>query len=238
VNEYHNTIFAETSLKELFLLESLTSKDYLDLKGYYQTNDTIQISENLIDLADYFANKCNEKLGNYQDCINWYENKILYSQSEDDSIFATIDLGYLYLAIQNSGLKQLYSGNRIQLIPENKIKFEENRDYLLALLPGTNVIDPKRKQLQNLGLGKLLQNNPNPFTSKTEIWYRIEKRSQVAIRITDQTGKQLKMIKLGTINLGLNKFDFASDGLSSGLYFYSLIIDGNLSDTKKMNIIR
>ncbi len=238
VNEHHNTIFAESSLKELFRVESLTSDDYQGLKEYYLTNDSINIAENLSALANYLANKCDEKLGNYQECISWYENMILYSESEEDSIFAVIDLGYLYLLMQNSGLKSIENGNLKQFVPESKSKFEGQRDYLLTLLPGKTINNPTKTQLKNLVSGSLLQNIPNPFINQTEIWYKIEKSANVMISISDQTGRIIKQLKLGLVNGGTNKVDFTSEGLASGMYYYSLVIDGKLSDTKKLTIIK
>lgn len=238
VQEYHNTIFAESSLKELYRVEELTSNDYNTLKQYYLTNDSINIASNLIELADNLANKCNEKLGNYQDCINWYENKILTSQSEDDSIFAAIDLGYLYLLMQNSGLKSTQTGQLKAFIPENQSKFEENRDYLLSLLPGKSIDNPGIMPIKNLPFGKLLQNNPNPFIDNTEVWYKLEKEANVTINISDFSGRFIKRVVVGSANSGINKVLVNSEGLSSGVYLYSLVIDGVISDTKKMSIIK
>jgi len=238
VNEHHATVYAESSLKELFRIESITSDDFQGLKEYYLENDSINAAENLTALASYLANKCNEQLGNYQECITWYENMILNAESEEDSIFAVIDLGYLYLLIQNSGLKSVETGNLKQFVPENQNKFEGQRDYLLTLLPGKDMSNQNPIQLKNLAPGSLLQNYPNPFMANTEIWYNIETSANVLITITDQTGRTLKQLKLGFVNKGAHKVDLTSDGLASGIYYYSLVIDGKLSDTKKLTIIK
>ncbi len=238
VNEYHSTLFAESSLKELFRIESMTSDNYQGLRDYYLANDSILVSENLTALASYLANKCNEQLGNYQECIAWYENMILNSETEEDSIFAVIDLGYLYLLMQNSGLKSIESGNLNQFVPESQNKFEGQRDYLLTLLPGQNVSDQNKIQFKNLAPGSLLQNNPNPFFDNTAIWYNLEKEANVLINISDQTGRILRQLKIGLIQEGTHRVDFASDGLASGMYYYTLVIDGKISDTKKLTVIK
>lgn len=74
----------------------------------------------LIQLADIFANQCNIKLSNWPDAINWYENRILNPPSVEDSIFAIIDLGYLYFLMENSGLKSAYKGSLKQFIPVSR----------------------------------------------------------------------------------------------------------------------
>ena len=140
--------------------------------------------------------------------------------------------------MQNSGLKSSMTGQLKSFISENQSKFEGNRDYLLSLLPGKNSSNPTKIQLKSLAFGKLLQNNPNPFVDKTEIWFKIEKAANVMINISDQTGRVIKQLRPGFVNGGTSKVDFTSEGLASGMYYYSLVIDGNLSDTKKMTIIK
>jgi hypothetical protein len=60
----------------------------------------------------------------------------------------------------------------------------------------------------------------------------------VKIIISVQSGRVLNQIDQGLVNTGLNKVDFTSEGLSSGFYLYTLVIDDNISDTKKMTVLK
>ncbi|MCZ8284841.1 MAG: tail fiber domain-containing protein, partial [Bacteroidia bacterium] len=79
----------------------------------------------------------------------------------------------------------------------------------------------------------LNQNVPNPFAESTVVTYTIGQdfvKAQLIFTTTD--GKVIKAVDIkekgsGTLNV------FAND-LSSGLYSYSLIVDGKVIDTKKM----
>jgi len=79
----------------------------------------------------------------------------------------------------------------------------------------------------------LEQNVPNPFAEQTVINYFLPDNTVKAqIIFMDQSGKLIKIVDLtekgkGTLNV------FASD-LSNGIYTYSLIVDGQTMETKKM----
>jgi hypothetical protein len=83
----------------------------------------------------------------------------------------------------------------------------------------------------------MLNNYPNPFNDITTIAYDIHQLSSSIkgeIAITDILGNEIKSIPIYT-NQGKMTFDRGE--LQSGLYFYSLKIDGKSLITKKMVIL-
>ena len=235
---YPKSKFAEAAIKELLRLEEYVASDYGSLKDYYRSNDSI-VSDTLLNkLGDYLANQCDVKLENWPQAISWSENRIINPSCLEDSVFAIIDLGYVYFLMENQGLKSAYTGNLKQFKPETKELYFEHRDYLLSLLPGEIMSDKLRNDLINLSYGSLLQNVPNPFKGKTQIWYKVEKQANVNISVIDMTGKEIKIIEQGLKDKGTYKADFVNSGLTPGTYFYSLELDGKKSDTKKMLIMR
>jgi hypothetical protein len=88
-------------------------------------------------------------------------------------------------------------------------------------------------ELSDKNVVVLEQNIPNPFAEQTTINYFLPDNVQRAqIIFFDQSGKIIKSVDLtekgkGTLNV------FASD-LSNGIYTYSLIVDGQTTETKKM----
>ena len=84
-------------MKKLFLIECYSGQDFSSLQTYYRTNSAIQNNNDLKKLASYLSNKCDEEMKNYESAIAWYEKIISDTTSSvNDSIFATIDLGFLY----------------------------------------------------------------------------------------------------------------------------------------------
>jgi len=84
----------------------------------------------------------------------------------------------------------------------------------------------------------LHQNYPNPFNPSTRISYELNQRGKVLLKVFNSLGKEIVTLVDQTQTSGNYKVDFSGSGLSSGVYFYSLFIDGERVDTKKMMLIR
>ncbi len=105
----------------------------------------------------------------------------------------------------------------------------------------TNII-----QTQNSVSDKfiLFQNYPNPFNPKTKIKYQLDFSKFVTIKIYDLQGKEIITLVNKKQNTGYHEVEFNSDEarnriqLSSGIYFYSLYLDGEWADTKKMILLK
>lgn len=85
---------------------------------------------------------------------------------------------------------------------------------------------------------KLFQNYPNPFNPTTNIKYQIVKTSDVKLIVFDITGKGIAILTDKIQSAGTYQADWDSSHYSSGIYFYSLIINGAVIDTKKMILLK
>lgn len=82
---------------------------------------------------------------------------------------------------------------------------------------------------------QLFQNEPNPFGSTTTIKYYIPTNTKNAqLRIVDNSGKQLGEYQLKT---GKGQLEISAGTIPAGTYNYSLYVDNQVIDTKKMVII-
>ena len=80
----------------------------------------------------------------------------------------------------------------------------------------------------------LYQNNPNPFKEQTSIRFTLAKDVQNAsICIFDMSGKMLKKFPISS---GMDSVSVAGYELGEGMFLYSLIVNGQEIDTKKMVI--
>ena len=84
----------------------------------------------------------------------------------------------------------------------------------------------------------LSQNYPNPFNPTTQIKYDIAKASFVTLKVFDVLGNEVSTIINGNINAGKYSAEFNAASLSTGIYFYSLTVDGIKVDTKKMILVK
>ena len=134
VDNYPHTTSAATALKIMLPLESMTGQDYSSLQRYYLTDPAIMSDTILGKLASSLSNKCDEILGNYSKAIAWYEDVITNPNTTFcDSVFATIDLGDLYLKMEGDGEKTV--GKLTQFRPDSRAAFEAQCQYALSLLP-------------------------------------------------------------------------------------------------------
>lgn len=79
---------------------------------------------------------------------------------------------------------------------------------------------------------RLYQNSPNPFTERTEIRFSLADDAKNAyIYIFDMTGKNLKQIP---VDASMQSVTVNGYELSSGIYLYSLVVNGQEIDTKRM----
>ena len=237
VNQYSITKFASAAMKDLFSLEQFENNNYQWLKNFYKTDSIIQNDTILEDLSGFLANKCNVQLQNWQSAIDHYEAIILNPETFEDSVYAVIDLGQLYILMQNSNSREVAQGKILELIPVSKMGFINNRNYLLSLLPEKKTTNQDLPENTMLKAGELLQNQPNPFSGKTTIQYKVRKEGFVKIKVVSQNGSIVKSFEFEK-DAGIHSVELNLQDLSNGIYFYSLEINGIRVDTKKMVLVK
>ena len=84
----------------------------------------------------------------------------------------------------------------------------------------------------------LLQNYPNPFNSQTTIEFDIKENGNYKLIIYDCLGRKRDEIFNEYLNAGSYSVSFNGDELQSGVYFYRLLADGNVINTRKMLLIK
>jgi hypothetical protein len=84
----------------------------------------------------------------------------------------------------------------------------------------------------------LFQNYPNPFNPITNIKYEIFKSSKVDVVISDLAGREITRYPQGYKLSGKYTLTIDMINLSSGVYFYSLIVNDLDIATKKMLLVK
>ena len=103
----------------------------------------------------------------------------------------------------------------------------ESGDYKSLTTNTTSV------ELSNKNIVVLNQNVPNPFAEQTTISYYLpDNVSRAQIIFMEQSGKIIKTVDL--TEKGKGQLNIFANDLSNGIYTYSLIVDGQIIETKKM----
>ncbi len=79
----------------------------------------------------------------------------------------------------------------------------------------------------------LYQNYPNPFNPSTTIKYSLQKPAFIELNLYDVAGKFLKTIDIGFKVASNYSVIFDPGNVSSGVYYYSLLINGERLETRK-----
>jgi len=148
-----------------------------------------------------------------------------------------------YLSIDGSSIKYML----VNAVKEQQELIEKQNEVIESLQKAVNELsnqvngtNSQNSSSTTILVGdsnkaQLSQNTPNPLKDITRIQYFIPENSQSAIlQIHDLSGKLYKTIPL--IEKGIGNIDLTVKDMVSGLYTYTLEIDGNSIDTKKMII--
>ncbi len=85
---------------------------------------------------------------------------------------------------------------------------------------------------------KLFQNYPNPFNPSTTISYTLSKSGNIRIKVFDVSGKEIEELVNKKLQAGSYNITFNPTKYSSGIYFYSMIVNGTIVETKKMLMVK
>jgi hypothetical protein len=83
----------------------------------------------------------------------------------------------------------------------------------------------------------LYDNYPNPFNPSTTLKYSLSETSFTSIKIYDGIGNEVAVIVNEMKTAGMHQAIFTADGLSSGVYYYTLQA-GSFNETKKMILMK
>ena len=152
-----------------------------------------------------------------QDLMTVYPELV---DQDSDGYYAVDYIGLIPVLIESIKEQQ----NKIDELSEKLENFESRKSNNYALDEAL-AIKPLLKQ-----------NAPNPFKNETVIEYSVpENSTSASIFIYDMTGAQLKEYKVSTRE---NKLTIKGSEFKAGMYIYSLIVDGQLIDTKRMTLTK
>lgn len=83
----------------------------------------------------------------------------------------------------------------------------------------------------------LFQNYPNPFNPVTQIKFVLAKTADIKLSVFNINGQLVSQLLSGSIQAGVHAVDFDASRFNSGIYYYTLEVDGK-SLTKRMLMIK
>lgn len=158
-----------------------------------------------------------------------------------------------YGSFGNKVWEELYGGDNNIYYEPNGLSIDQNENVFISGFKFNNgvkntdtLLTIKYSQLMNINstnqiINKeylLYQNYPNPFNPKTVINYELPVTSLAKLIIYDVLGNEVIMLLNEKKRAGKYYVIFEGNDFPSGVYFYSLSLDGKLVETKKMLLVR
>jgi hypothetical protein len=84
----------------------------------------------------------------------------------------------------------------------------------------------------------LAQNMPNPFSGPTEIGFTLPSASTISMELFDANGRSVAQLASGRFEAGSHSVTFDPTGLASGVYRYTLRIEGGASLARTMVYVK
>ena len=148
----------------------------------------------------------------------WVEDTTMF-----EDIVAKQNTAPAFADLDGDGDQDLTLGNY-----DGTFQYYENTHEVVAIAP-RNIL-PDNYQLRNY---------PNPFNPSTVISYQLPADSQVQLIIHDINGKYITTVMNESQTAGNHNVNFqASAEMSSGVYLYQLVVDGNVADVKKLMLVK
>ncbi|MDY0334774.1 MAG: hypothetical protein RBR47_07430 [Bacteroidales bacterium] len=234
VSNWPNTKYAQASLRQLFAIEALADNDYAALKAYYLSIDE---NETLERLATQLSAFCDLSLENWQSAIESFEGFIQNPDSYQDSLFAIIDLAHTYQLMELSNFKSAYTGKLSQYRYNSAKEFDQSKDYHISLLFGKSELSfDSSPQDQAEPAGRIIGNQPNPFSGTTQISFALNEDADINIYLINELGQRFEIVQQSNVSKGINRIYFSSSAYSDGMYVCVLEINGKIVNTSKIII--
>ena len=116
------------------------------------------------------------------------------------------------------------------------IEYTINNDPIDDEMPESDASSVDNFKNDNTNLS--LKNYPNPFNPTTNLEYGISELGYVSLKVYDMMGREVVTLVNEKKNAGIHSVKFDGSQFSSGIYYYTLSLDGIRMETKSMVLMK
>lgn len=252
---YHITNMGLTGSFAGYFMGNTKVEGTMTVNTLVQTSD-LRLKENIVSLSKHSDSILSKVLD--MNVIEYNYKPIIPSLILPDSVStedvikkAGIDIRKKHYGVIAQELQELfptlvdedqdgYLGvNYVELVPVLVCAIQELKAQVDALQKNAEHTINRASSTTNVSnlstiANVLYQNSPNPFKEQTSIRFKLADNIQDAsICIFDMTGKTIKKIPISS---GMDSISVGGNELGEGMFLYSLIVNGQVIDTKRMVI--
>jgi len=116
------------------------------------------------------------------------------------------------------------------------IEYTINNDPIDDEMPESDASSVDNFKNDNTNLS--LKNYPNPFNPTTNLEFGISELGYVSLKVYDMMGREVVTLVNEKKNAGIHSVKFDGSQFSSGIYYYTLSLDGIRMETKSMVLMK
>lgn len=212
------------------------------LNEYYRKNiDESLISLNITDMNDdilpdivYNAYSSDSTYVLYNENGVSFADPVSYQTYFGDTPNYTSTIRSFVADIDGNGLKDIVALNY-------SYAYENDVTILFQTEAGDFVQDPQsgiESQDNLVSKVELYQNYPNPFNNETKIQFSLDLSSEAELSIYNGKGELVESLVQSRFGKGIHSVNYRTDGLTSGVYYYELKVNGIHRQVRKMLYLR
>jgi hypothetical protein len=103
---------------------------------------------------------------------------------------------------------------------------------------GDRSMEKEQELLNGRSNERSMQVVPNPFRTETTIHYNLERGGRVQLMANSADGKQLRVLSEATSEAGVYQFNWNTADLAAGMYYVTLLLDGEPITKRAVKIDR
>ncbi len=228
ITTYPESKEASSSVIRLYAITKITDGDFQALQDYYTLLLTSFPETLLAKTAEQYAILCDVALQDYAIAVGKYETILQNPPSLEDSVYAVIDIGQVYLASSVAGGNGLGRKAAIGTMPEYQpddfADYEEKVNHASSAMMGKTVVSQSGVLPMDFAL---YSNFPNPFNPITNIKIDIPENSHIKLTVFDLSGRVVTELMNQSIMAGShhsiwNGTNTFNERVSSGMYIVQM----------------
>ena len=232
IKKYEKLISSYPDTPEYYVatsrLPQVLAKQEESLELLIKTYDDALVSEEISnkDFIKQMKVSTNIKSKKYDDAILLAEELKAAAETDMEKTLCDIEIAICNL-MKNSQQKKSSSGNdltAINKLVEDLIGEEKSGPAFVK-----NTVIPESTILH--------QNYPNPFNPVTSIKFALAKAADVKLSVYNISGQKVAELANGTKQAGIHSVDFDGSRFNSGVYYYTLEVNGK-AFTQKMILMK
>jgi parallel beta-helix repeat protein len=234
ISDYPEDPHAIHSLRELYNMEDSTGNDYDSLRLYYKTVITADQDSFLCRSANWMSMHCLIMMDSTQKAIDWLDSTINVSQNTVDSIFAIINLGYIYTHFPDTTLKSTLYTTHNEYIPKSYADYKNKREQLFEKLLKSSTNENENEDLTIDKSATIMQLAPNPTKEAFIAKIEVETEGYLKIELFSSLGAKISEIDLGKVQIGIIEHSISLTNQPQGMYYVVIQHNNAVQETKKV----